>query len=278
MTDTGIAALGEAVVQTALLDYRDLRSGVMAETVNANIPELLDFFDSRLFSCVCPNVDPRLLLQQIDAETPEPRTQGVGRLDQADADRLRRLMYEKKYGDALRLLRRLEGLRIDDVAIWTGISVSLLYAIERGKARVTPYAGEKIERLLTDWQEKRTIYLEGLPEKKDRLPVERGKQPKSVRKTDYTLLGDAAEVFDQISELLKALRNKENLRQKDVAKLAGVSAPVICRIEQGDRTVAIETAIKVYQLLSRWKKDREELLGQLENRGSRNVPRKLLTE
>ena len=74
---------------------------------------------------------------------------------------------------------------------------------------------------------------------------------KELKKKEVKLLFDQMQFYLQVARLITELRAKAGLSQVDLAKRAGVSQPLIARLEKGDhrRIPTFDTIYKIMKAL-----------------------------
>lgn len=74
---------------------------------------------------------------------------------------------------------------------------------------------------------------------------------KELKSDEFRLAFDQRRFYLQIAHLISDLRARSGFSQADLAKKAGVSQPMVARLEKGDssRTPTFETVFKVLKAL-----------------------------
>lgn len=74
---------------------------------------------------------------------------------------------------------------------------------------------------------------------------------KELKNNEFKILFDEHKFYLQIAHLISDLRAKNGLSQIELAKKAGVSQPMIARLEKGDhqRTPTFDTIFKILSAL-----------------------------
>ena len=74
---------------------------------------------------------------------------------------------------------------------------------------------------------------------------------RQLKSKDFKLLFDERRFYLQVAHLVSELRARSGLSQADVADLAGVSQPLIARLERGDqqRAPTFDTLFKILKAL-----------------------------
>jgi DNA-binding XRE family transcriptional regulator len=74
---------------------------------------------------------------------------------------------------------------------------------------------------------------------------------RQLKNNEIKILFDEHRFYLQVARLIVELRNKSGLSQAQVAKLAGVSQPLLGRLERGDpqRTPTFDTIYKILKVL-----------------------------